>query len=156
MKKIIVSIALAASLLGAGAACTPDEEVKPAPKGQRSSEQPKKEAAPEEKDSTEKSQPKQPERVEREDLLSFTLDDRSVHGINDVWVTWTIVNHSAEKSNYEWSWEAIAPNGDRVANSTEYVTDVLPGQKTKGDSPTVLDDPDVKINITSFDRTAAP
>ncbi|ELS58208.1 putative lipoprotein [Streptomyces viridochromogenes Tue57] len=42
-----------------------------------------------------------------------------------------------------------------MANSTEYVTDVQPGQTTTGDSPTTLDDTNVKINITDFNRTKA-
>ncbi|WP_037885691.1 hypothetical protein [Streptomyces viridochromogenes] len=97
----------------------------------------------------------EPEPNERDDLQSFRLDDRSEAGFANIWVTWTITNQSSEKSNYSWSWEAIAPDGARVANSTEYVTDVQPGQTTTGDSPTTLDDTNVKINITDFNRTKA-
>lgn len=48
-------------------------------------------------------------------------------------------------------------DGTRVANSTEFVTDVQPGQTSKGEMPTVLQSADgVKLNVTSFQRTAAP
>ncbi|MEE1759633.1 MULTISPECIES: hypothetical protein [unclassified Streptomyces] len=70
-------------------------------------------------------------------------------------MTWTIKNNSSEKSDYSWEWEAIDPSGKRVANSTELVTNVQPGQTTTGESPTVLKDADVKLNITDFNRTKA-
>lgn len=92
---------------------------------------------------------------ERKDLISFELDDRSQAGFTDIWVTWTIKNSSSEKSNYTWSWEAIDSSGKRIANSTEYVTDVQPGQTTTGEMPTVIKEANVKLNITDFDRTKA-
>ncbi|CBG72379.1 putative lipoprotein [Streptomyces scabiei 87.22] len=97
----------------------------------------------------------EPETDERSDLASFTIDDRSQAGITNVWVTWTIKNNSSEKSNYSWDWEAIDSSGKRVANSTEFVTDVQPGQTATGESPTVITGADVKLNITEFDRTKA-
>ncbi|OII61264.1 hypothetical protein BJP40_06820 [Streptomyces sp. CC53] len=93
---------------------------------------------------------------ERKDLVSFTIDDRSDFGIKNIWITWTITNNSSEKSNYRWDWEAVTPDGTRMANSTQFVTDVLPGQTTKGDFPTTLDTADVKLNVTDFDRTKSP
>ena len=54
-----------------------------------------------------------PQRGERKDLLSFKLSDRSEAGITNIWVTWTIKNHSSEKSNYSWDWEAVNPSGTR-------------------------------------------
>ncbi|MFF7766547.1 hypothetical protein ACFZC7_08490 [Streptomyces massasporeus] len=90
---------------------------------------------------------------ERDDLVSFEIDDRSQAGIEDIWVTWTIRNRSSEKSNYTWEWEAVAPDGNRLYNSTEFVTDVQPGQTAKGESPTTLKTPNMKINITEFDRS---
>ena len=92
---------------------------------------------------------------ERKDLISFKLDDRSQAGFTDIWVTWTIKNSSSEKSNYTLAWEAIDSSGKRVANSTEYVTDVQPGQTATGEMPTVIKDANVKLNITDFDRTKA-
>ncbi|MFD7058176.1 hypothetical protein [Streptomyces sp. NPDC059906] len=92
---------------------------------------------------------------ERDDLLAFEVDDRSQAGFRDIWVTWTIKNQSSEKSNYSWEWEAVDPDGKRLYNSTEYVTDVQPGQTATGESPTTLRTPDVKINITGFERAKA-
>ncbi|WP_186776915.1 hypothetical protein [Streptomyces salinarius] len=92
---------------------------------------------------------------ERDDLRAFEIDDRSQAGFQDIWVTWTIKNQSSEKSNYSWQWEAVDPDGKRLYNSTEYVTDVQPGQTATGESPTALRTPDVKINITGFERTKA-
>ncbi|MBT2440016.1 hypothetical protein J7E93_07755 [Streptomyces sp. ISL-36] len=93
---------------------------------------------------------------EQRDLIDFKLDDRSASGFKNIWVTWTITNHSSEKSDYTWDWEAVAPNGVRVADSTEHEFNVQPGQTVKGDFFTTLDTTDVKLNITSFDRTASP
>lgn len=92
---------------------------------------------------------------ERKDLISFQIDDRSQAGFTDIWVTWTIKNNSSEKSNYSWDWEAVDASGTRIANSTEYVNNVQPGQTATGESPTVIKDPNVKINITDFQRTKA-
>jgi hypothetical protein len=42
-----------------------------------------------------------------------------------------------------------------VGNGTELETDVLPGQTARGESPTTLKTATgIKLNITSFDRTA--
>ncbi|MER7106653.1 hypothetical protein [Streptomyces sp. NPDC000229] len=92
---------------------------------------------------------------ERADLVRFQLDDRSQAGFSAVWVEWTIKNSSSEKSDCTWSREAVRADGTRVANSTEFVTDVQPGQTATGESLTTLRNAeDVKLNITSFDRTA--
>ncbi|KOG54153.1 lipoprotein [Streptomyces griseoflavus] len=93
---------------------------------------------------------------ERADLTRFRLDDRSQAGFTDIWVVWTVKNTSGKKSDYRIDWEAVDSHGIRVANSTEFVTDVQPGQTTTGESPTTLHSAQgVKLNITSFDRTAA-
>jgi hypothetical protein len=92
---------------------------------------------------------------ERSDLISFTIDDRSQAGFTNIWVTWTIKNNSSKKSDYSWDWEAIDSSGKRVANSTEFVTNVQPGQTATGESPTVIPDTNVKLNITKFNRTQA-
>ncbi|MGR4852139.1 hypothetical protein [Streptomyces sp. LARHCF252] len=56
--------------------------------------------------------------------MNFQLDDRSQAGINNIWVVWTIKNNS-------------------------------PGQTTKGEYPTTLKSTEgIKLNITSFNRTA--
>jgi hypothetical protein len=97
-----------------------------------------------------------PKQAERADLKSFTLDDRSRDGINDIWVKWTITNHSSKKSDYAFDWEAVSKDsGIRVANSTELVTNVLPGQTVKGDDFTTLQNVNVTLHITKFDRTQA-
>lgn len=92
---------------------------------------------------------------ERDDLVGFRIDDRSQAGFENIWVTWTITNRSSEKSDYTWEWEAVGPDGERLYNSTEFVTDVQPGQTATGESPTTLKTPDVKINITEFERSKA-
>ncbi|MEV0982698.1 hypothetical protein [Streptomyces sp. NPDC049915] len=102
------------------------------------------------------SKPKQsPQNSERRDLLSFKIDDRSQAGFADVWVVWTIKNSSSKKSDYSWDWEAVDSTGKRVANSTEYVTNVQPGQTATGEDITTLKTAKVKINITNFNRTEA-
>ncbi|MFJ4819992.1 hypothetical protein [Streptomyces sp. NPDC088801] len=90
---------------------------------------------------------------ERGDLITFEFEDRSQAGFEDIWVTWTIRNRSSEKSDYTWEWEAVAPDGKRLYNSTEFTTAVQPGQTATGESPTTLKTPNLKINITEFDRT---
>ncbi|MER5397667.1 hypothetical protein [Streptomyces sp. NPDC002599] len=93
---------------------------------------------------------------ERADLTSFQLDDRSQAGITDVWVAWAIKNSSSEKSDYSWDWEAVDASGTRLENGTQLETDVQPGQTARGDSPTSLKGvKGIKLNITSFNRTAS-
>lgn len=92
---------------------------------------------------------------ERENLVSFEIEDRSQAGFENIWVTWTITNRSSEKSNYTWEWEAVGPDGKRLYNSTELATDVQPGQTATGESPTTLKTADVTVNITEFDRSKA-
>ncbi|MFN2638052.1 MAG: hypothetical protein ABR585_13595 [Gemmatimonadaceae bacterium] len=137
MRTKTVSAVFTVGLLFAGiAACEPsDSSVSEAPKGETKAH--KKKVV-----------------NERGDLLSFKLDDRSEYGMDDIWVKWKIKNTSSEKSDYSWDWEAISKaTGERVANSTEFETNVLPGQVVRGEDPTTLDTSKVTINITSFDRT---
>ncbi|WP_432082065.1 hypothetical protein [Streptomyces sp. WAC 04229] len=92
---------------------------------------------------------------ERADLVSFRLDDRSEAGVTSIWITWTIKNSSSEKSDYSWDWEAVDADGTRLENGSQPETDVQPGQTTRGEYPTTLKSTKgVKLNITSFDRTA--
>ncbi|MEV6331455.1 hypothetical protein [Streptomyces sp. NPDC051909] len=94
---------------------------------------------------------------ERADLISFQLDDRSVAGLTNVWVVWTIRNNSSEKSDYAWDWEAVDAAGTRLADGTELETNVQPGQTAQGEFPTTLKTvKGIKLNITSFNRTASP
>ncbi|NUO45139.1 MAG: hypothetical protein HOV73_23110 [Streptomyces sp.] len=94
--------------------------------------------------------------TERDDLVSFQLDDRSQAGITDIWLVWTIKNSSSEKSDYSWEWEAVDAGGTRVDNGSQLETDVQPGQTAKGEYPTTLKSvKGIKLNITSFDRTAS-
>ncbi|MFI7497882.1 hypothetical protein ACIBVL_05100 [Streptomyces sp. NPDC049687] len=94
-------------------------------------------------------------RGERADLISFRLDDRSQAGITDIWVVWTIRNSSSEKSDYSWDWEAVGASGTRLTNGSQLETDVRPGQTAWDEYPTTLKTvKGVKLNITSFDRTA--
>jgi hypothetical protein len=100
------------------------------------------------------SQPHQPN--ERADLATFVLDDRSQYGMTDVWVKWTVINHSSKPSDYVIRWEALdRKTGERVANGEEYTYNVQPGQTTKEEAPTTLDNGNARVNITSFDRTQA-
>lgn len=92
---------------------------------------------------------------ERKDLISFRVEDRSQAGIDNFWLTWTIKNNSSEKSNYTWDWEALDASGTRVANGSQFETDVQPGQTATGEFPTTLKTADVKLNITDFNRTKA-
>ncbi|MFB6902508.1 hypothetical protein [Streptomyces hydrogenans] len=124
--------------LAFGAACSSDESSTPAPEGETSAQRSPEGAS------------------ERADLVSFKLDDRSQAGITDIWLVWTIKNSSSKKSNYSWDWEAIDASGTRVANGTQLETDVQPGQRANGEFPTTLKSTEgVKLNVTSFDRTAA-
>lgn len=93
---------------------------------------------------------------ERADLVSFQLDDRSESGLTNIWVVWTIKNNSSEKSDYSWDWEAVDASGTRLANGTQLDTDVQPGQTALGEYPTTLKSvKGIKLNVTSFDRTAS-
>jgi hypothetical protein len=93
---------------------------------------------------------------ERADLVSFRLDDRSESGLTNIWVVWTIKNNSSEKSDYSWDWEAVDAGGTRLANGTQLDTDVQPGQTALGEYPTTLKSAKgIRLNITSFDRTAS-
>lgn len=92
---------------------------------------------------------------ERKDLVSFKLDDRSQAGFTNIWVTWTIKNNSSEKSNYSWNWEALDAGSTRVANGSQFETNVQPGQTATGEFPTVIKDTNVKLNISDFNRTKA-
>ncbi|TPQ18573.1 hypothetical protein [Streptomyces sporangiiformans] len=95
-------------------------------------------------------------RGERADLISFQLDDRSEAGISNIWVVWTIKNSSSEQSNYSWDWEAVDASGTRLTNGSQLETDVQPGQTVRGEYPTTLTSvKSVKLNITSFNRTAS-
>ncbi|MET7688726.1 hypothetical protein ABZT06_12215 [Streptomyces sp. NPDC005483] len=93
---------------------------------------------------------------ERADLISFQLDDRSQAGITDIWLVWMIKNSSGEKSNYSWDWEAVDAGGTRLANGSQLETNVQPGQTARGEYPTTLKSvKGIKLNVTSFDRTAS-
>ncbi|QUC61958.1 hypothetical protein IOD14_37200 [Streptomyces sp. A2-16] len=93
---------------------------------------------------------------ERADLVSFQLDDRSQDGITDIWLVWTIKNSSSQKSNYSWDWEAVDAGGTRVEDGSQLETNVQPGQTARGEYPTTLKSvKGIKLNVTSFDRTAS-
>lgn len=93
---------------------------------------------------------------ERADLVSFQLDDRSEAGFTNIWIIWTIKNSSSEKSDYSWDWEVVDADGIRLTNGTQLDTDVQPGQTARGEYPTTLKSAKgIKLNITSFDRTAS-
>lgn len=91
---------------------------------------------------------------ERDDLNYFTLDDRTADGFVDVWVKYAVTNHSSKTSDYEIRWEAVNnATGVRVGNSTEFVTNVAPGQTATDAMPTVLTGGNVTLHVTSVDRT---
>ncbi|MFF0083634.1 hypothetical protein ACFYR1_28555 [Streptomyces canus] len=104
---------------------------------------------------TKQGQTREPAR-ERADLISFKLDDRSQAGITNIWLVWTIKNSSSEKSNYSWDWEAVDADGTRVEDGSQLETNVQPGQTARGEYPTTLKSvKGIKLNVTSFDRTAS-
>lgn len=104
---------------------------------------------------TKQGQTREPAR-ERADLVSFELDDRSQAGISDIWLVWTIRNSSSEKSDYAWDWEAVDADGTRVDSGSQLETNVQPGQTARGDYFTTLNTvKGIKLNVTSFDRTAS-
>lgn len=139
---LVTAVAVASLTLTAG--CSGDESSRTAPKKETATE-----SAPQEK----KQEPQG--KSERADLVRFQFDDRSQGGFTDIWVVWTIKNNSGEKSNYTWDWEAVNEGGTRVGNSTQLETDVQPGQTATGEFPTTLKSTQsIKLNITSFDRTA--
>lgn len=147
---IILAIGIALGSAGGGG----NDAVTPAPSP--TVEEPTTPAAPPEDKPATEPEPRTDEQeaaTERKDLVRFAIDDRSTAGFKSIWIVWTITNSSSEKSDYTWDWEAIGPNGDRLADSTEYVRNVLPGQTTKGDMPTTLDTANIKLNITDFDRS---
>ncbi|KAA6212828.1 hypothetical protein CP973_26185 [Streptomyces albofaciens JCM 4342] len=137
--------ATAAAGLALTAACGTDNSSTPAPTGPSASEKTQQEKKADSSSNN-----------ERADLTRFRLDDRSQAGITDIWVVWTVKNTSGKKSNYQIDWEAVDSSGTRVANSTELVTDVQPGQTSTGEDITTLHSTQgIKLNITRFDRTAA-
>ncbi|MFD4633839.1 hypothetical protein ACFVYR_12340 [Streptomyces sp. NPDC058284] len=139
----VATIAVAGLTLGAG--CSSDESSTPAPKSESATEKAQQEKGH-----------KPQGRSERADLVRFQLDDRSQSGFNDIWVVWTIKNNSSDKSDYTWDWEAVNADGTRVENGSQLETDVQPGQSAKGEYPTTLHSTSgIKLNITSFDRTAS-
>ncbi|MGW3423781.1 hypothetical protein [Streptomyces phaeochromogenes] len=106
-------------------------------------------------DTTSREKTQEP-RGERADLVGFRLDDRSEAGITNIWVAWTIKNSSSEQSDYSWDWEAVDAGGTRLTNGSQLETDVQPGQSARGEYPTTLKSvKGVKLNITSFNRTAS-
>ncbi|MGW3105991.1 hypothetical protein [Streptomyces sp. NPDC001100] len=125
-----------------------DESTTPAPSGTASAEP--------QRETKQTPQSQGHGKSERADLVSFQLDDRSEAGINNIWIAWTIKNNSGEKSDYSWDWEAVDGSGTRLANGTQLDTDVQPGQTARGEYPTTLKSvKGIKLNITSFDRTAS-
>lgn len=91
--------------------------------------------------------------AERADLNYLRLDDRSQSGITDIWVKYSVTNHSSKASDYRIDWEALNDAGTRVANSTEMVVHVLPGQTATDSMPTGLTTVAVHVHVTTFDRT---
>jgi hypothetical protein len=87
--------------------------------------------------------------------VNFQLDDRSQAGITQHLVGMDDQEQHSEKSNYSWDWEAVNASGTRLTNGTQLESDVQPGQTTKGEYPTTLKSTEgIKLNITSFNRTA--
>lgn len=90
---------------------------------------------------------------ERHDLNYLNLEDKSQAGLTDIWVKWSVTNHSSKASDYWITWEAVNSDGVRVADGSELTSHVLPGQTAKQDMPTTLTTTHVKIVVTKFDRT---
>jgi hypothetical protein len=139
---VLALIAAGGLAIGATACVDDDEETTPAPGGEAPQEETPRDEEPSEDQ-------------ERDDLISFELDDRSSYGIKDIWVKYTITNHSSEKSSYEFDWEAVNDKGVRVDDGWILVDNVRPGQTVRGEDFTLLETMDVTLNITSFDRYAS-
>lgn len=92
---------------------------------------------------------------ERADLNYFKMDDRSVSGFSDIWVKFSVTNHSSKTSDYTINWQAVNANGTRVANSTELLTNVKPGQTATDAMPTTIPNAQATVTVTSLDRTEA-
>lgn len=122
--------------------------------GQKESGGKTKEEAAREKEKAEKEAAQQ--KTERADLTSFKIDDRSRYGVSLIYVEWTITNNSSKVSDYMWEWEAVDASGVRIENSTEYVDNVKPGQTVKGESPALIEDPKLMLNVTHFERNLSP
>lgn len=134
---VVIVIAVLVIALGDG-----DESITPAPSSTTTAK-------------TQQGQTEEPE-GERAELISFQLDDRSQAGISNIWLVWTIKNSSSEKSDYSWDWEAVDARGTRLEDGSQLETNVLPGQTAKGEYPTTLRSvKGIKLNVTSFDRTAS-
>lgn len=97
--------------------------------------------------------PKKPAQSERADLNYLKIEDKSNPYLTDIWVKWSVTNHSSKASDYWISWEALNSSGVRVADGSELTSNVQPGQTAKQDTPTTLDTTHVKIVVTKFDRT---
>ena len=97
--------------------------------------------------------PKAPAPNERADLDYFKIENKSNQYLTDVWVKWSVTNHSSKASDYWISWEAVNASGVRVANGSELTNNVQPGQTAKQDIPTTLSTAHVKLVVTKFDRT---
>jgi hypothetical protein len=99
--------------------------------------------------------PAKPKPNERADLNYLNLEDKSQAGLTDIWVKWSVTNHSSKASDYWISWEAVNSQGVRVADGSELTNNVQPGQTARQDTPTTLTTSHVKIVVTKFDRTEA-
>lgn len=99
------------------------------------------------------SKPKQPPVNERADLDYFRISDRSVPDLTNIWVTWSVTNHSSKASDYQIDWEALNAHGARIDSGEQLTTNVQPGQTAKDSTPTTLSTSNVKLVITKFDRT---
>lgn len=100
---------------------------------------------------------------EANDVTRFELVDKSQNfggsaWVDDVEIAYTITNHSSKSSNYVVEWEVTNDAGTRIANSSEFVTTLAPGQTTKGTDVLVpithqqyVDGTNLKI--TNVDRT---
>lgn len=97
--------------------------------------------------------PKAPAQNERNDLDYFKIENKSNAYLTDIWVKWSVTNHSSKASDYWITWEALNDSGVRVADGSELTSNVQPGQTAKQDMPTTLTTSHVKLVVTKFDRT---
>lgn len=151
---IVISV-VAAAVGGGDDTAAPADSSAPAAPAKGDADE-KKADKPDDKPAAEPEEKPEPQREEADDLTSIKLDDRSEYGLTDIWVTYTVKNHSSKASDYLIKYEVTDSSGTRVYNDELYVTNVKPGQTANEEMFTTLETMEgVKLTVTGIDRTEA-